>query len=148
MEPTEDVVDSPVGWVARHIRTYVDSGGTKGQTYGGAPALLLTTRGRTTGTPRRTALICGRHGDDYVVVASNGGSPKHPQWYLNLRADPAVVVQVGPETFPARARDATPEERPDLWRMMTALFRSYASFAKRTDRTIPVVVLQPVSERD
>jgi deazaflavin-dependent oxidoreductase (nitroreductase family) len=103
MNTSEEIVDSRVGWVARHIRSYVESGGREGARYGGADTLLLTTRGRRTGKLRRTALIYGRDGDSYVVVGSNGGSEKHPEWYLNLVANPTVMLQVGPDTFDARA---------------------------------------------
>jgi deazaflavin-dependent oxidoreductase (nitroreductase family) len=137
------VVDSPVGWVARHIRTYVKSGGAKGTTFAGHPALLLTTRGRKSGQLRRTALYYGRDGDRYLVVASNGGSRRHPLWYLNLVASPGVVVQVGPELFEASARPATPEERPRLWRLMTGVFPAYAGMQEKTKRQIPVVIVEP-----
>ena len=143
-EPAEPVVDSPRVWVARHIRTYVASGGTKGTRWYGAPTLLLTTRGRRTGQLRRTALICGRDGAAYVVVASNGGAAKHPNWYENLVADPEVTVQVGPDVFPARARTATGEERTRLWRTMTGHWPAYDDYTRKTDREIPVVVLDPV----
>ncbi|OLB80871.1 MAG: nitroreductase [Actinobacteria bacterium 13_2_20CM_2_71_6] len=145
MEPTEEVLDSPVGWVAKHVRKYVESGGRKGHSYWGNDTLLLTTRGRRSGKLRRTALIYGRHGDAYVVVASNGGAATHPLWYLNLVADPQVYVQVGAQSFPARARTATAEERPELWRMMTKLFKQYGRYQKKTDREIPVVILEPAA---
>ena len=114
------VVDSPVGWVNQHIRGYVESDGEKGHRWRGVDTLLLTTRGRKSGKLRRTALIYGRDGDRYVVVASKGGAAKHPQWYLNLATDPEVSVQVGAEKFTARARTAGAEEKPALWRTMTA----------------------------
>ena len=99
----EQVVDSPTAWVAKHINEYVASGGEKGHTWQGVPTLLLTTRGRKSRKLRRTALIYGRDGNSYVVVASIGGAPKHPLWYLNLVANPKVELQVGPEIIPARA---------------------------------------------
>jgi deazaflavin-dependent oxidoreductase (nitroreductase family) len=145
---TDEVFDSPVGWVSRHIRKYVDSGGTKGQRYGGAPILLLTTRGRRSGAQRRTALIYRRHGESYLVVGSNGGSAQHPQWYLNLLTEPSVRVQVGPEEFPARARTATGTDRAELWQMMVEVFRSYASYQRETDRELPVVVLEPADSAE
>src|SRR5512132_4742285 len=108
MDPEEQVLDSPQGWVARHIRRYLDSDGADGHEWRpGVYTLLLTTRGRKTGKLRRTALIYGRDGDRYLVVASNGGSRTHPSWYLNLTADPEVEVQVGADKFAARARTAT-----------------------------------------
>ncbi|QGN47775.1 nitroreductase family deazaflavin-dependent oxidoreductase [Micromonospora sp. WMMC415] len=139
---SEVIEDSPVGWVASHVRRYVASDGADGGTFHGYPALLLTTRGRRSGARRRTALIYGRDGDRYLLVASNGGAAHHPYWYLNLRDDPEVQVQVGAERFAARARTATAEERPRLWELMTAVFPTYARYQKETDREIPVVVVE------
>jgi deazaflavin-dependent oxidoreductase (nitroreductase family) len=140
----DEVIDSPVGWVARHVRTYVASGGRKGHRWYGCDTLLLVTRGRRSGTLRRTALIYGVDGDRYVVVGSNGGSAEHPQWYRNLVADPLVRVQVRDSTFAARARTATGEERATLWREMVEIFPQYDRYQKRTKREIPVVVLTPI----
>jgi deazaflavin-dependent oxidoreductase (nitroreductase family) len=142
MTRPDEVVDSPRGWVATHIRSYVETGGRRGHRWHGAPTLLLTTRGRRSGTRRRTALIYGRDGDRYLVVASNGGAEGHPNWYLNLAADPDVEVQVGAERFAARARTATAEEKPRLWPVMTALWPEYDTYQRKTARVIPVVVLE------
>jgi deazaflavin-dependent oxidoreductase (nitroreductase family) len=137
-----DVQDSPVGWVNRHIKSYVESDGEKGHEWRrGVPTLLLTTTGRRTGARHRTALIYGRAGDDYVIVGSKGGSKKHPAWYLNLSADPHVDVQVGAETLSAVARTATGKERTRLWAMMNKIWRHYDGYQEKTDREIPVVVL-------
>jgi deazaflavin-dependent oxidoreductase (nitroreductase family) len=136
-----EVVDSPTGWVAHHISTYVESDGEHGHDFRGAPSLLLTTRGRRSGVLRRTALYYGVDGESYVVVASLGGSPKHPLWYLNLVADPRVHLQVGAEHFEGRARTATPEEKPRLWKLMAAIWPAYDDYQKKTDREIPVVVI-------
>ncbi|WP_326823208.1 nitroreductase family deazaflavin-dependent oxidoreductase [Streptosporangium sp. NBC_01756] len=138
----EEILDSPTGWVAEHIRTYVETDGRKGHIYQGVPTLLLSTRGRRSGTLRRTALIYGQDGDRYLVVASNGGSADHPAWYLNLSADPGVVVQVGADTFTARARSATPEEKPELWRKMAEIFPTYDSYQAKATRDIPVVIIE------
>ncbi|HEX6233192.1 MAG TPA: nitroreductase family deazaflavin-dependent oxidoreductase [Jiangellaceae bacterium] len=140
--PDEQVYDSPIDWVARHVRTYVESGGRKGHHKWGAPTLLLTTRGRKTGKLRRTALIYGRDGDRYVVVGSNGGARTNPDWYFNLREHPDVTVQVEGEVFAARARPADPEERPRLWRIMTQIWPTYETYQARLKREIPVVVLE------
>jgi deazaflavin-dependent oxidoreductase (nitroreductase family) len=142
MTTEEPIVDSATGWVAQHIRTYVDSGGAKGHLYHGLPTLLLTVRGRRSGVLRRTALIYGRAGDDFVVVASNGGSDGHPAWYLNLRDTPDVDLQVGTERFAARARTATEQERPALWQAMVTIFPRYEQYRAATAREIPVVVLE------
>lgn len=146
MSSQEEVFDSPVGWVADHIRGYVDSEGEKGHRWRGANTLLLTTRGRKSRKLRRTALIYGRDGDHYIVVASKGGAEKHPEWYLNLVVDPAIQVQVGPEKFMARARTASSEEKPALWRLMTSIWPDYDSYQQRTKREIPVVVLEPLAD--
>ncbi|NYF57227.1 nitroreductase family deazaflavin-dependent oxidoreductase [Micromonospora purpureochromogenes] len=145
MTASEQVLDSPEGWVADHIRRYVETGGEQGHEWRpGVFTLLLTTRGRRSGKLRRTALIYGRDGDDYLVVASQGGAPQHPAWYLNLLADPEAEVQVGAETFAVRARSAGPEEKPRMWRTMTDIWPAYDDYQTRTDREIPVVVLERV----
>jgi len=143
MAAPEEVHDSPTGWVAKHIRSYVETDGASGHEWRpGVPTLLLTTRGRKSGLRRRTALIYGRDGERYLVVASVGGSPRHPAWYLNLVEHPDVEVQVGPDRFTTRARPATAEEKPRLWRLMTEVWPDYDSYQAKTDRAIPVVVLE------
>ena len=142
---TERIYDSPTGWVRKHIRDYVGSDGKKGHRWNGVDTLLLTTRGRRSGKLRRTALIYGRAGDDYVVVASTGGGKHHPAWYLNLVAEPEVRVQVGADTFRARARTATASERAERWEEMAAIWPDYDRYQTKTDREIPVVVLERVN---
>lgn len=140
---SDDVVDSPVGWVADHIREYVTSGGALGHDWRGVPTLLLTTTGRSSGLRRRTALIYGRDGEAYVLVASKGGAADHPQWYLNLSADPEVELQVRDAHVAGRARTAQGEERQRLWQVMTAIWPDYDTYQAGTDRQIPVVVIEP-----
>jgi deazaflavin-dependent oxidoreductase (nitroreductase family) len=142
MKPQDEVTDSPTGWVARHIRRYVETDGRKGHRWSGVHTLLLTTRGRRSGKLRRTALIYGRDGDRYLVVASNGGAKKHPSWYLNLAESPEVSVQVGAETFTARALTATANERSRLWRSMTSIWPEYERYQAKTEREIPVMILE------
>ena len=143
---SQQVVDSPTEWVADHIKEYVESGGEKGHEWReGVATLLLSVKGRKSGLWRRTALIYGRDGDNYVVVASKGGSPTHPLWYLNLRDNPESEIQVGPDKVRVRARDAEGEERARLWQTMSAIWPDYNNYQKKTDRQIPVVVLEPVS---
>jgi deazaflavin-dependent oxidoreductase (nitroreductase family) len=138
---TETPVDPAQGWVADHVRRYVASNGSDGHEWQeGVPTLLLTTRGKKTGVARRTALIYARDRDGYVVAASYGGSPTHPDWYLNLESDPHVVLQVGDERFPARARSDTPVDRGHLWALMTAVWPDYDQYAAKTTREIPLVV--------
>jgi deazaflavin-dependent oxidoreductase (nitroreductase family) len=140
----DDIHDSPTGWVAQHIREYVETDGKKGHRWRGAPTLLLTTRGRKTGKLRRTALIYGQDGDRYVVVASRGGHAKHPAWYLNLVDNPDVEVQVGADKFSARADTVEGEEKARLWKLMVTIWSSYASYQAKTGREIPVIVLTRV----
>jgi deazaflavin-dependent oxidoreductase (nitroreductase family) len=136
------VFDNPTGWVADHVRRYVESGGRRGHRFNGHDALLLTTRGRRTGKLRRTALYYGRDGDRYVLVATPIDSGGDPDWYLNLLDSPAVVLQVRSETFAAVARPATAGERPRLWELMTGLFGTYESYQKKTKRELPVVIVE------
>ena len=138
----DEVRDSPTGWVSAHIRRYLETDGRDGHDYNGFPTLLLTTRGRKTGTPRRTALIYGRDGDRYVVVASNGAAVHNPQWYLNLTADPEVRVQVKADLFTARARGVDPTEHSRLWQLMAEIFPTYETYAATAPRPIPVVLLE------
>jgi deazaflavin-dependent oxidoreductase (nitroreductase family) len=147
-ERDEEVLDSPTEWVAKHIRTYVESGGAKGQRFNGYDSLLLITRGRKTGKLRRTALFYGRDGDRYVLVASNGGKAHNPLWYLNLLEEPRVELQVGADTFSAQARPATDEEKPALWQRMVKIFPQYEAYQKKTRRDIPVVIVERIGEPD
>lgn len=128
-----------------HVRAYRESGGEYGHDWRrGSSTLLLTTTGRRSGEPRTAALIYGRKGDDLLVVASKGGSDTPPAWYVNLQAQPEAEVQVMSDRFRVRARDATPEERPQVWREMTSHWPAYDDYQRRTSREIPVVVLERV----
>ena len=125
-----------------HVDRYVATNGAEGYEWrNGASILILTTKGRKSGEERANALIFGRHGNDYLVVGSKGGSPAPPAWYLNLVADPEVHVQVKGDRFAAHARTATAEEKPELWKTMTAVWPDYDGYQQRTDREIPVVIL-------
>ena len=134
------IVDSPVQWVADHIRNYVDSNGADGHIWRGVPTLLLTTKGHQSGLLRRTALIYGRDGDDYVIVASKGGAPTDPLWYLNLKKESAVTIQVGANilsgTASTYALDATREK---VWQSMVAIWPGFAEYKEKTTRQIPLV---------
>ncbi|MCX4641161.1 MULTISPECIES: nitroreductase family deazaflavin-dependent oxidoreductase [unclassified Streptomyces] len=143
-ETGTDVVISPTGWVAEQARLYEESGGTEGTTIPGpmsAPCLLLDYQGRRSGQWRRTVLIYDRDGDDYLIVASKGGADQHPEWYLNLEANPDVRLRVGTERFTARAETLSPEEKARVWPHLVEIFAPYADYQKKTDRDIPVVRL-------
>lgn len=125
-----------------HVQKYVETDGEVGHDWQGTTALILTTKGRKSGESRSTPLIYGRDGDDYLIIASLGGAPRHPQWYLNLQDEPEVELQVKGDRFKARARTATDQEKPKLWETMVGRWPSYAEYQKKTDRKIPVVVLE------
>lgn len=125
-----------------HVRRYLQTDGAEGHDWQGTSVLILTTTGRRSGEARSTPLIYGKRGEDHVVVASKGGAEEHPDWYLNLSEQPAVTVQVRGDRFEARARTATSEEKPDLWRMMIERWPAYAEYQRKTAREIPVVVLE------
>ena len=128
-----------------HVRRYEETGGEEGHDWlEGVPALVLTTTGRKTGKERKSALIYQEHEGAYIVVASKGGAPDHPGWYLNLVANSEVKVQVGAERFTAKAGTADDEERALLWPKMTKVWPDYDVYAKKTDRKIPVVILERV----
>ncbi|MET8171900.1 nitroreductase family deazaflavin-dependent oxidoreductase [Streptomyces clavifer] len=133
---------SPTRWVARQAELYESSGGTKGTTQLGVPCLLLDYVGRRSGARRRTVLMYGRDGDDHLVVGSNGGSHRHPLWYLNLLDDPAVEVRVGTERFPALAETLSTEEKERVWPHLVEVFPRYAAYRAGTTRDIPVVRLR------
>jgi len=130
------------------MRGYLDSNGESGHIYKGTPTLLLTTTGRRSGDPLTIPLTYGRAGDRYLVVASRGGSRRHPQWYKNLVANPAVEVQIKAERFAARARTATPEEKSALWETMLLVTPVYDEYQAKTDRPIPIVVIERCASDD
>src|ERR1700746_1203880 len=141
------------GWMVEHANRYLSSGGTDGHLYttthprGRAmaePPLLLTTPGRKSGEKFIFPLFYGKAGDSYIVVASKGGAPQHPGWYRNLLPNPEVEVQVGTQKMKARARTATGEERTRLWQEALKFWPPYAEYQRKTEREIPVVVLDPI----
>jgi deazaflavin-dependent oxidoreductase (nitroreductase family) len=128
-----------------HVRRYRETGGEVGHRWKrGSKILLLTTKGRKSGEPRTKPLIYEADGDRYVIVASKGGAPEHPDWYENLQAEPNVELQVLDEVFPARAHVAEGEERERLWQLVNQQWPDYDSYQEKTDREIPVVVLERV----
>lgn len=126
-----------------HVRAYRETGGEAGYLWNGVPTLLLTVTGRRTGRTLTSALIFGRDGDDYLVVASMGGAPRHPSWYLNLQANPAAGIQVQADELAVVARTASAAEKPRLWKIMTDVWPNYDVYQSRTERDIPVVLLTP-----
>jgi proline iminopeptidase len=141
-------------WMRDHVDQYLSSGGTEGHMYTiksptapemSVPSLLLTTVGRKSGERFLFPLFYGRAGDGYFVVASKGGAPKHPVWYLNLLANPEVDIQVGTAKMRARARTASGSERAELWEQAVQFWPPYADYQRKaTEREIPIVVLDPI----
>jgi len=132
-----------VEWFWRvHHRLYKWSGGRIGATLMGLPVLLLTTTGRRTGQPRTSPLMYLPRGEDFVVIASYLGEPRHPFWWTNLVANPDASVQIGARHYRVRAREAEGEEREALWKAVTAKTPDYDEYQQRTTRRIPVVVLE------
>jgi deazaflavin-dependent oxidoreductase (nitroreductase family) len=128
-----------------HVRRYQETDGEEGYIWReGSPILLLTTTGRNSGNESTTPLIFGLDGDNPVLVASKGGAREHPGWYRNLSKTRVVGVQIKGDTFRARARDAQGEERDRLWTMMNGIWPHYDEYQTKTDREIPVVVLERV----
>ena len=142
---------SEIPWIAKHIALYKsdpekahmwdskEAGGS-----GPLPTLLLTTTGRKSGKARSLPLIYGNHGEGYIIIASKGGMPNHPIWFLNLEAKPECELQVGAKALSARARVVTGEERDTIWAQMAEIYPPYLAYQKATEREIPVIVLDPI----
>jgi deazaflavin-dependent oxidoreductase (nitroreductase family) len=126
-----------------HVRAYQASDGEIGYLWNGVPTLLLTHTGRNSGQQYTTPLIYAPDGDDFIVVASMGGAPMHPQWYLNLAANPHASIQVRADHLHVHARVAEGNERRRLWDLVAAAWPNYNAYQTRTERVIPVVVLTP-----
>ncbi|MCB0866072.1 MAG: nitroreductase family deazaflavin-dependent oxidoreductase [Solirubrobacterales bacterium] len=130
--------------IGGHVAIYRLTGGRVGHTVpGGPPMLLLDHVGAKSGAKRTTPLVYVADGDDVVIIASKGGHPKHPAWFHNLRAHPDTTVQIGREKREVHARVATPVERERLWPKAVATYSGYEGYQERTDREIPVVILEP-----
>lgn len=140
--PVKDAVAKAINFVHRGLFEATD--GKIGGRAGGMPAVKLETTGRKSGQ-RRTVMLTSpvQRGDDVVLVASYGGDDQHPAWYLNLQADPEVTLTVEGRTFTATARTATAAEKKELWPEITAKYKGYAGYQRRTDREIPVVICTP-----
>jgi len=127
-----------------HVDRYRETEGAEGYDWRGTTILLLDTVGRKSGNSYTHPLIYRDYGDDYLIVASKGGAPEPPDWFRNLEANPEVGVQIKGETFRARARVATPEEKPAMWAHMLEVWPDYAEYQTKTDREIPIVVLERI----
>ena len=126
-----------------HVERYRATGGEEGHDWNGTQTLILTTTGRKSGQRRDTPLIYGRSNGSYLVVASKGGADEPPAWYRNLQADPGAEIQVWGDRMKVRARDASDDEKPELWKEMTSHWSAYDEYQAKTSRRIPVVVLEP-----
>ncbi|HEX8805249.1 MAG TPA: nitroreductase family deazaflavin-dependent oxidoreductase [Acidimicrobiales bacterium] len=130
-------------WVAKQVELYESSGGTKGVRLQGAACVVITMRGRRTGKVRKAAVMRVEHDGTYAAVGSKGGDDHHPGWYLNLLAEPDVTVQDGPVVLERRAREVVGEEKAAWWARAVEVWPSYDEYQRRTDRPIPVILLEP-----
>jgi F420H(2)-dependent quinone reductase len=140
-----EYVPSPARWVREQVELYESSGGTEGTTLmdTGLPVVVLTTLGAKSGKIRKTPVMRVEHGGRYAVVASLGGAPKHPVWYHNLKSHPGVELQDGPVRQDMTAREVTGDEKAEWWKRAVEVFPPYAEYQQKTDRVIPVFVLEP-----
>jgi deazaflavin-dependent oxidoreductase (nitroreductase family) len=145
MPLTGEYEPSPEKWVRDQVDLYESSGGTKGTTLRDRPVIVLTTLGAKSGKIRKAPLMRVEHDGRYVAVASLGGSPKNPVWYANVVANPLVEVQDGPVRQDMSARELTGEEKAIWWERAVAAYPDYADYQKKTDRVIPVFLLEPIS---
>jgi deazaflavin-dependent oxidoreductase (nitroreductase family) len=136
---------SPEGWVREQTEKIFETGTTESVDIKGRAVILLTTRGVKSGKLRKVPLMRVEHDGLYAIVASLGGAPKHPVWYYNVKAEPHVELQDGTVTRDFRAREVTGDEKADWWKRAVAAYPDYADYQKKTDRQIPVFVLEPVS---
>ena len=143
MPLTGEYEPSPESWVRDQVELYESSGGTQGTTMRGMPVVVLTTRGARSGKLRKAPLMRVEHQGRYAVVASLGGAPKNPVWYHNVVADPHVELQDGPVVQEMVARELHGPEREEWWERAVAAYPDYADYQQRTERQIPVFVLEP-----
>ncbi len=134
---------SPAKWVRDQVEVYERSGGTDGTTMRGMPVVLLTTIGAKTGLLRKVPLMRVEHEGSYAAVASQGGAPKHPVWYYNLKAHPELEVRDGEQIYQMTAREVSGAEYQEWWKRSVEAFPDYAEYQLKTDRTIPLFVLEP-----
>ena len=144
MPLTGEYEPSTLEWVRKQVELYESSGGTKGTTILDRPVVVVTSRGARSGKLRKNPVMRVEHDGCYAAVASYGGAPEHPVWYHNLLAEPLVEVQDGPVRHDMRARLVEGEEKAQWWERAVAAFPNYAEYQRKTDREIPVFVLEPV----
>lgn len=141
----ESYEPSPESWVRDQVETYEKSGGTEGTTLRGLPVVILTMRGAKSGKIRKVPLMRVEHDGRYAAVASKGGAPEHPQWYHNLKANPRLKLQDGPNVYEMEARELEDgEERQEWWERAVRTFPDYADYQRRAPRQIPLFLLEPV----
>lgn len=140
---SENYEPSPWEPVAEQVERYLATDGEEGYEWNGGRCIILTTTGRRSGKIRRTPLMKVKHGDGYIVIASLGGAPQHPQWYLNITANPEVVINDRAERHELVARTASAEEKRELWSVAVAEWPAYDDYQKSTDRDIPLVICEP-----
>jgi F420H(2)-dependent quinone reductase len=141
-----EYLPSPRKWVADQVELYEESGGTEGLTLRdtGLPVIIVTNRGRKTGAVRKTPLMRVADGNNYILVASQGGAPEHPQWYFNLKADPSVEIRDKTEVHAMRVREVVdPGERERLWDIAVRAFPPYQEYQNKTNRIIPIFLAEP-----
>jgi deazaflavin-dependent oxidoreductase (nitroreductase family) len=135
---------SPAAWVRDQVEEYESSGGTRGTTLREMPVIVLTSRGAQSGKIRKSPLMRVEHDGRYAIVASKGGAPEHPVWYYNVVGDPHVELQDGPVKQDMTAREVTGAEKATWWERAVAAYPDYADYQTKTDRQIPVLVLEPI----
>ena len=137
--------ESRNSWIQDHLHSYISTDGKDGHIWRGVPTLLLTTTGRLSGKLHTTPLIYGKFEDKFLIIASRGGAPAHPQWYLNIVNNPKIGIQVLSDKFQANGRTANDEEKPKLWKIMSEIWPSYDDYQQKTDRSIPLVIIEKVN---
>lgn len=143
-----EYIPSPSTWVAEQVELYESSGGVEGNTLRdtGLPVIIVTNRGHKTGAIRKTPLMRVADGENYILVASQGGAPQHPAWYYNLKADPNVEIRDKTEVYPMCVREVEDEaERARLWKLAVEAFPPYQTYQENTERLIPVFVAEPIA---
>lgn len=145
MPLTGEYEPSPVDWSREQVEEYESSGGTRGTTLRGKPVVVVTMRGAKSGNLRKIPLMRVEHGGSYAIVASAGGNPKHPVWYYNVRENPEVELQDGPSKKDMFARELSGDERTEWWERCVEAWPDYAKYQTKTDREIPVFLLEPIS---